>query len=176
MNKSEELLRSDPRTRLNLALMHVDIGNTGSWSWPLGARNFRLIIYCPLAYPDLRVEDIERLPSAVLIDFRWGFACLVRVISTEHEPVRLRFDDYSNRLRFNAAENYIGPFFIEGRIDVFDFDGSDLARGSINCLDLAKALPSCAASFASFCGGGGSPFRTLLMALAPDFARPPTSI
>lgn len=97
-------------------LQHVDIGETGPWGRPLDDRSWRNYHRYPNSVWD---EPWFRQPDVVFIDGRFRTACLATVILRTRKSVRVMFDDYGARDRYQLIERIIKPYQMIGRMAEF---------------------------------------------------------
>jgi hypothetical protein len=67
-----------------------------------------------------RVADLR--PDLVLIDGRFRVACLMTVLLRIQRPVRVLFDDYADRPKYQRAEALVRPRRMIGRMAEFEVD------------------------------------------------------
>lgn len=102
--------------RSPVILQHVDIGDTGLWGRPVDDRSWRNYHRYPNSVWD---EPWFRQPDVVLIDGRFRTACLASVILRTRKSVRVLFDDYAVRDRYQMVEGIIEPYQMIGRMAEF---------------------------------------------------------
>jgi hypothetical protein len=98
-------------------LLHIDIGETKAWGYPVNnarADNF-------WAYP-LQVWDDPLASEAdtVLIDGRFRKACFAATLLRLARPATILFDDYLDRPFYHEVETLLKPSRTIGRMAVFD--------------------------------------------------------
>lgn len=104
------------KPRAEVILHHADIGPTGKWGMPAGARSFR-------NFPRYALEiwDHPRFshPDLVLIDGRFRPACLLATAFRINRPVTVLFDDYAERPAYHGVEAMFRPAAMHGRMAEF---------------------------------------------------------
>lgn len=120
-----------------VVLHHADIGETKAWGMPV---NNRRVARWP-GYPN-SVWDREDFcqPDMVLIDGRFRLACFLTVLLRTTAPVRVLWDDYSDRTAYHRAETLCPIVARHGRMAEFHVTPQTLA---------AKDLPWVIEAFVS---------------------------
>lgn len=96
---------------------HADIGPTGNWGLPKGnsaARRFPAYAAGPYDHPQFRHPDL------ILVDGRFRTACFITAMLRCTRPVRLLFDDYSDRPHYHWVEDFFTPSAHAGRMALFE--------------------------------------------------------
>lgn len=97
-------------------LQHIDIGEVGLWGRPLTDQSWRgYHKYSNFVWD----QPWFRQPDVVLIDGRFRTACLAAVILRTTRPVKVLFDDYGVRERYQLIERLIKPDKMIGRMAEF---------------------------------------------------------
>lgn len=96
---------------------HTDIGPTGDWGRPINTEKWGLFHRYPL---EIWKKSFFRHPDIVLIDGRFRLACIATVGLLCKQPVRILFDDYTERKTYHDIEIYLKKSFSVGRMAVFD--------------------------------------------------------
>lgn len=111
-----------PAGRVNLH--HADIGETKAWGMPV---NNRRVARWP-GYPNSvwDREDFQQ-PDTVLIDGRFRLACFLTVLYRTTAPVRVLWDDYSERTGYHTAETLCPIVARHGRMAEFRVEPQTLA-------------------------------------------------
>lgn len=95
---------------------HVDIGATGRWGRPIDDTGWQ-------HYPDYpnRIWDqpFFRHPDVILIDGRFRTACLMSAMLRITRPIKVLFDDYTDRATYHLVEQLVQPVQIVGRMAEF---------------------------------------------------------
>lgn len=125
--------RALPRSVADNRIVHVDIGMTEDWGYPLWiwptARRRRLWARYPQAGIDA-VRTFERFPDLVLVDGRFRVACclaIARAAAAANSSTRLLFDDYALRDHYWIVEQELGKPRLIGRAALFELEGSHLS-------------------------------------------------
>ena len=104
------------KPRADVVLHHADIGPTGKWGMPAGARAFR-------SFPGYALEIWDHPgfshPDLVLIDGRFRPACLLATAFRIARPVTVLFDDYADRPAYHGVEAMFRPVALHGRMAEF---------------------------------------------------------
>lgn len=100
-------------------IWHADIGPTGVWGRPTSEvawRNFH-------RYPtSVWNQPFFQHPDLILIDGRFRPACFVTACLRINRPVRVLFDDYTNRPAYHVIEKLAKPCRIIGRMAEFELE------------------------------------------------------
>lgn len=102
-----------------VVLHHANIGPTGKWGMPTGARSFR-------SFPGYALsvwarEDFQH-PDVVLVDGRFRPACLLATAFHIQRPVTVLFDDYAERDAYHGVEDMFRPVRMHGRMAEFHLE------------------------------------------------------
>lgn len=97
-------------------LYYADIGPVGPWGRPLSDRGWRGFHRYPNSVWD---QPWFREPDTVLIDGRFRTACFATVLMRTEKPVRVLFDDYGLREKYQLVERILKPSKIVGRLAEF---------------------------------------------------------
>ena len=98
---------------------HVDIGATADWGRVVDDSCWRQYH----RYPNgIWGESFFRHPDVVLIDGRFRVACLMATLLRIQRPVRVLFDDYADRPKYQRAEAIVRPRRLIGRMAEFEVD------------------------------------------------------
>lgn len=128
----EELNKMQSRHAMT-KVVHVDIGPTKKWGYPVNNAKFANYWAYPLE-PWLRHAELN--PDTVLIDGRMRTACFVATLAMTKRDVRILFDDYGDRKVYHRVERFLKPTEMVGRMAIFD------ARpGLLNIQDFAEFVP-----------------------------------
>ncbi|MFZ1345174.1 hypothetical protein [Thiothrix eikelboomii] len=98
---------------------HVDIGATAAWGRVVDESGWRHYHRYPNGIWD---EPFFRHPDVVLIDGRFRVACLMTVLLRIQRPVRVLFDDYADRPKYQRSEALVRPRRMIGRMAEFEID------------------------------------------------------
>lgn len=103
-----------------------NIGPTGKWGYPIDQSHWR-------KYPAYALSPWEKYdisPDVVLIDGRFRLACLAATMAFATKPTTVLFDDYTIRKVYHAAEKFIQPVQVAGRMAKFEIEpmGRDAAE------------------------------------------------
>jgi hypothetical protein len=98
---------------------HVDIGKTGSYGRAIDDRSWRTFHRYPIS---IWSEPFFRQPDLLLIDGRFRPACLLNACLSTKAPLKVLFDDYTNRPKYHVVEKVIKPSKIHGRMAEFDIE------------------------------------------------------
>lgn len=99
-----------------VVLHHANIGPTGKWGAPTGARSFRQFPSYALSiwdHPDFVHPDV------VLVDGRFRPACLLATAFRISRPVMVLVDDYAMRPAYHDIESMLQPVRMHGRMAEF---------------------------------------------------------
>lgn len=99
-----------------VSVHYVDIGQTGPWGRALNDEGWRRYHLYPNSIWD---ASYFREPDLVLIDGRFRVACLLTVMMRCTKSMRVLFDDYSERPRYQIVESLISPRVQVGRMADF---------------------------------------------------------
>lgn len=97
-------------------LHHGQIGPTGKWGAPTGAKAFRSFPGYALSVWDR--DDFEH-PDVVLVDGRFRPACLLATAFRITRPVTVLVDDYADRPAYHQIEQMFRPVRLHGRMAEF---------------------------------------------------------
>ena len=107
-----------------VVLHHADIGETKAWGMPV---NNRRVGRWP-GYPNSVWDRADfQQPDTVLIDGRFRLACFLTVLLRSKAPVRVLWDDYSDRTGYHRAETLCQPVARHGRMAEFHLDPQTLS-------------------------------------------------
>lgn len=115
-------------TQSEVHLHYANIGVVGKWgrpknhdAWPRYHR-----------YPN-SVWDLPefKAPDLILIDGRFRAACLLTAMLRTEKPVTVLFDDYTERRRYHAVENFVPRSETRGRMARFEIEPTDLPRAKL---------------------------------------------
>ncbi|MDX1780018.1 MAG: hypothetical protein R3256_01745 [Thalassovita sp.] len=99
-------------------IVHADIGPTRQWGQPVDDSGWKKFPRYPLAIWD-RAGFTH--PDVVLVDGRFRVGCALATAFRITRPVTLYFDDYADRERLHAVEDFLGkPVEMIGRMARFD--------------------------------------------------------
>ena len=110
------VLTEEERSRLSLVA--TDIGETGSWGFPVdqsGAHSY-------WSYPSSVWEMIARLdnyPDLILIDGRFRVACFLISLIHAREDTIIIFDDFYDRDHYQIVKNFLDVDKRVGRSAIF---------------------------------------------------------
>lgn len=124
--------------KAQLVLHHADIGPTKDWGMPVNNR--RVAQWA--GYPN-SVWDLPGFvqPDTVLIDGRFRLACFVTVLLRSTGPMRLFWDDYTDRPIYHRAEKLAKPLRFHGRMAEFEITPQALAPADLGWVAEAFATP-----------------------------------
>lgn len=128
---TRELRRELTGSRSLVTLLHVDIGETGRWGRPIDDASWRHYHAYPNAIWD---KSWFRDPDTILIDGRFRTACLATVLLRTRNQVRVLFDDYTVRPKYQIVERVIKPVELVGRMAVFEVGPNMVRREDIGIL------------------------------------------
>lgn len=94
----------------------VNIGTTKKWGFPTNGDNWTRFPRYPLS---IWQSEGFKHPDVVLVDGRFRVGCALATAFSISRPVTLLFDDYSNRPRMHAAEEFLEKPELVGRMAVF---------------------------------------------------------
>lgn len=114
-NLRREIAASSPRSPV--IVHHVDIGATAAWGRVVDDSGWRQYHRYPNSIWD---ERFFRHPDVVLIDGRFRVACLMATLLRIQRPVRVLFDDYADRPKYQRAEAIVRPLRLIGRMAEFE--------------------------------------------------------
>ena len=107
-----------------VVLHHADIGETKAWGMPA---NNRRVARWP-GYPNSVWDRPDFLqPDTVLIDGRFRLACFLTVLLRTTRPVKVLWDDYSDRTAYHRAETLCPLVARHGRMAEFLVEPQSLA-------------------------------------------------
>lgn len=112
-----EIAASDPKSPVSV--YHVDIGATAAWGRVVDESGWRQYHRYPNAIWD---EPFFRHPDLILIDGRFRVACLMTALLRIQRPVRVLFDDYVDRPKYQCAECIVRPQRLIGRMAEFHLE------------------------------------------------------
>ena len=101
-----------------LELLHVDIGPTGDWGFPVSDVGWRRYAQYPTA-PWL-TEGARSKVDLILIDGRFRVACFLTSLLYSRPGTRILFDDYFDRPYYADVEALVQPTARHDRIAEFD--------------------------------------------------------
>ncbi|WP_322042787.1 hypothetical protein [Paraburkholderia sp. J67] len=101
-----------------LHLLHVDIGPTGEWGYPLSEASWRRYRDYPLA-PWEYCARRSLSPDLVLIDGRFRRACFLASCLLAKPGTRILFDDYLDRPHYHDVEDFVDRSAVFDRVVEF---------------------------------------------------------
>lgn len=107
-----------------VVLHHADIGDTKAWGMPVNNRRVARWPGYPMSVWD---RDDFQQPDTVLIDGRFRLACFLTVLLRSTRPVRVLWDDYSDRTAYHRAETLCPVQRHHGRMAEFHVEPQMLA-------------------------------------------------
>lgn len=97
-------------------IFYSDIGSTGAWGRPVDSIYWHRFHNYPLS---IWSEPSFKHPDVVLIDGRFRAACMMAVLLYAKRPVRVLFDDYTDRKPYHVVEQWVTPLEAIGRMAIF---------------------------------------------------------
>ena len=97
-------------------VLHVDIGATGNWGYPVDASHWGAYWRYPL---QVWQDNPKPNPSLILIDGRLRKACFAAALLNVTRETTLLFDDYTTRPHYHDVEEYVKPTRVIGRMAEF---------------------------------------------------------
>ncbi len=110
-------------------IVHADIGPTKEWGHPVDDSEWKKFPRYPLA-----VWDNPRFthPDVVLVDGRFRVGCALATAFRITRPVTLYIDDYADRKRLHAIEDFLGkPDEMIGRMARFNVTPTPVPRDKL---------------------------------------------
>ena len=104
-----------PKAKVHLH--HVDLGPTEKWGKPQSDKHWRRFHRYPFSVWDR--ADFQH-PDVVFVDGRFRAACFLATLFSISRPVKLLFDDYTERPSYHEIEFFGPPAEIQGRLARFD--------------------------------------------------------
>ena len=104
-------------TSSGLELLHVDIGPTGDWGFPVSDIGWRNYAEYP-ARPWL-TEKTRDIVDLIVIDGRFRVACFMTSLLFARPGTRILFDDYFDRSYYAGVESFVHPSARHDRIAEF---------------------------------------------------------
>ncbi|WP_373352978.1 hypothetical protein [Pseudoroseicyclus sp. CXY001] len=133
---SEALAGDGPMDKLHLH--HADIGPTGDWGMPLPKPPFT-------RFPDYPLSVWERpdfvQPDLALIDGRFRPACLLACLFLTKAPMRVLFDDYTDRPIYKVVEDFVKPAETRGRMARFEISPQTINPGDLRRIASLMVTP-----------------------------------
>ena len=104
-------------TSSGLELLHVDIGPTGDWGFPVSDIGWRQFAEYPAA--PWRAENARDIVDLIMIDGRFRVACFLTSLLFARPKTRILFDDYYDRPYYFSVEAFVQPVARHDRIAEF---------------------------------------------------------
>ncbi|MBC7133812.1 MAG: hypothetical protein H5U16_12005 [Roseovarius sp.] len=95
-----------PAEGTEVEVIWADIGPTKAWGYPSDTSGWTRYARYPLGVWD-RDDFVQ--PDLVLVDGRFRTGCALTVALRADRPVKVLFDDYTNRRRYHRIERFLGP-------------------------------------------------------------------
>lgn len=99
-------------------LLHVDLGRTGDWGYPVSEDHWKQWYRYPFVGWEL-CKARRLSPDLVLIDGRFRLACFYASILFSAPGTIILFDDYTNRDHYHVAEQILPPSLFHDRMAEF---------------------------------------------------------
>ncbi len=110
-------------------IVHADIGPTKEWGHPVDDSEWKQFPRYPLGVWD---KPGFTHPDVVLVDGRFRVGCAFATAFRITRPVTLYFDDYGDRKRLHAIEDFLGkPDDMIGRMARFDITPTPVPRDKL---------------------------------------------
>lgn len=110
-------LRHSPGIQSEVLIHYVNIGRTKEWGAPVDSQSWRQWHKYPLS---IWSAGMFQQPEVILIDGRFRAACFFAVCMKTVKPVRILFDDYTERESYHVVEVVSRPKYTTGRMAIFD--------------------------------------------------------
>ncbi len=105
-----------PNTGTEVNISWVDIGDTKKWGFPANQDKSGRYPRYPLS---IWQSEGFKHPDVVLVDGRFRVGCALATAFNITRPVTLLFDDYGDRPRMQAAEEFLDAPELVGRMAIF---------------------------------------------------------
>ena len=112
------------QTTSNIKLLHVDLGPTGDWGYPIDKKN---IENWPNYYSGIwnLVLEAGLQPDLVLIDGRFRVPCFLYSLLHMRIGSVIVFDDYLNRPEYHLVERFVHPVAYHDEMAIFEITGNE---------------------------------------------------
>lgn len=124
-------LSHSPDIQSKALIHHVNIGKTKKWGAPVDDRSWRQWHKYPLS---VWSAHEFRQPQVVLIDGRFRAACFFAVCMKTAKPVRILFDDYTERQHYHVVEVVSRPKHTTGRMAIFEIVPNMINRSMLDMI------------------------------------------
>ena len=113
---------SEDSDRKRFHPMHIDLGPTGPWGYPMESSLEVIKKFPQYAFSPWRFAKTHSLnPDIILIDGRFRVSCFLASLLSSRNAVKILFDDYCDRPPYHVVERLLSPAEKIGRLAVFEY-------------------------------------------------------